>query len=328
MFHFVEVLRAIAVVLITNSHFKGVYPNDILSFGGGLGLALFYMISGYLLANVRNETTFRRWYLKKIMRLVVPLVIFKAIVWAIGVLEIKSWGSFVRHFVFPGSWFGASMIVFYALLFWFVKCVYRKYTEKSIYIAIGMLFMCYVLLFVSRLPLGLFSLETLKIHDTFSIETPYLITQCVWMICILMGVYIRKKVCAPDNTFNLRYLLGAVLNVLLFLIVKLLSQNAGRTNFEFLLAVSYIGFAYCLFIWAMSNEKLLGRIFETGIGKVIGLISKCSLEIYYVQTTIIVALRGSVFPINFILICVVIGVCAYTLHIVSQRIFDFCWRKH
>ena len=46
MIAFIEVSRAIATAFIANSHFKGVYPTDILSFRGGFGLALFYMISG------------------------------------------------------------------------------------------------------------------------------------------------------------------------------------------------------------------------------------------------------------------------------------------
>lgn len=36
MLHYIELLRAFATVLVANSHFKGVYPNDILSFGGGV----------------------------------------------------------------------------------------------------------------------------------------------------------------------------------------------------------------------------------------------------------------------------------------------------
>lgn len=39
LFSFVELLRAIATILITNSHFDGVYPLDI-SWGGCPGVAL------------------------------------------------------------------------------------------------------------------------------------------------------------------------------------------------------------------------------------------------------------------------------------------------
>ena len=41
MFHFIEILRFIAIAFVANSHFKGVYPNDILAFGGGADLRCF-----------------------------------------------------------------------------------------------------------------------------------------------------------------------------------------------------------------------------------------------------------------------------------------------
>lgn len=73
MIQFIEVLRAIATALIANSHFKGVYPTDLLSFGGGFGLALFYMISGFLLANIKRSTKFTEWYFKKVARLYISI---------------------------------------------------------------------------------------------------------------------------------------------------------------------------------------------------------------------------------------------------------------
>lgn len=64
MLSYIEFLRAFATVLVANSHFKGVYPNDIFSFGGGFGLGIFYLISGYLLANIKPNTSFPKWYSK------------------------------------------------------------------------------------------------------------------------------------------------------------------------------------------------------------------------------------------------------------------------
>lgn len=90
MFYFIEYLRAIATLLVANSHFKGVYPNDILSFGGGFGLALFYMISGFLLANIQNDTKLYKWYLPKLMRLYIPLFIVRIIEIIVGYREIVS----------------------------------------------------------------------------------------------------------------------------------------------------------------------------------------------------------------------------------------------
>ena len=104
MIQFIEVVRAIATMLIANSHFKGVYPADLLSFGGGFGLALFYMISGFLLANIKPNAKLTSWYTKKVVRLYIPLVILKLIEMLIGYLKIETVGQFFREFVFPASW--------------------------------------------------------------------------------------------------------------------------------------------------------------------------------------------------------------------------------
>ena len=98
MIQFIEVVRAIATMLIANSHFNGVYPTDLLSFGGGFGLALFYMISGFLLANIKPNAKLTSWYTKKVVRLYIPLVILKLIEMLIGYLKIETVGQFFREF--------------------------------------------------------------------------------------------------------------------------------------------------------------------------------------------------------------------------------------
>jgi len=42
MIYFITVLRAVAAILITNSHYGNVYPTRILSNGGLLGDVLFF----------------------------------------------------------------------------------------------------------------------------------------------------------------------------------------------------------------------------------------------------------------------------------------------
>lgn len=133
MIQFIEVVRAIATMLIANSHFKGVYPTDLLSFGGGFGLALFYMISGFLLANIKPNTELISWYAKKVARLYIPLVILKSIETVIGYLKIKTAGQLFREFVFPASWFGASMLILYLVYYGIVKFLYAKKGMPSIW---------------------------------------------------------------------------------------------------------------------------------------------------------------------------------------------------
>ena len=42
MFHFIVLIRALAAMIITNAHYTGVYPTDLIANGGLLGDVLFF----------------------------------------------------------------------------------------------------------------------------------------------------------------------------------------------------------------------------------------------------------------------------------------------
>lgn len=79
---FITVLRALAACLITNAHYTGVYPTDLIANGGLLGDVLFFAISGYCLFNVKKS--FPAWYGKRLVRVYPPVLIATAIYFLIG----------------------------------------------------------------------------------------------------------------------------------------------------------------------------------------------------------------------------------------------------
>lgn len=60
----------------------------MISFGGGL--ALFYMISGYVLVNINENSRFYVWYLKKVTRLYISLITLRLIEIVVEYIEIRS----------------------------------------------------------------------------------------------------------------------------------------------------------------------------------------------------------------------------------------------
>lgn len=54
IFLFIVLVRAIAAIVITNSHYTGVYPTDLIANGGLLGDVLFFAVSGYCLSNIKD----------------------------------------------------------------------------------------------------------------------------------------------------------------------------------------------------------------------------------------------------------------------------------
>ena len=55
MIFFITFLRAFAACIITNSHYTGVYPLEIIANGGLIGNVLFFAVSGYCLANIKTN---------------------------------------------------------------------------------------------------------------------------------------------------------------------------------------------------------------------------------------------------------------------------------
>ena len=55
MFEFVIYLKALATILITNSHFDTIYPISQLSMGGSIGNSIFFWVSGFCLSNIKRR---------------------------------------------------------------------------------------------------------------------------------------------------------------------------------------------------------------------------------------------------------------------------------
>lgn len=331
MIQFIEVVRAIATILIANSHFKGVYPTDLLSFGGGFGLALFYMISGFLLANIKTNTKLTSWYTKKVVRLYIPLVILKLIELVIGYLEIETVGQFFKEFIFPASWFGASMLILYLVYYWIVKFLYAKKGMLSIWLIDILIIISFLVMFITKSKVGMFSLETLQIADSFGIETPYIVSLPIWLISMMVGFQLRKQY---DNLKTKQkeqkkwlYIGGILIFMLAFFVVKLFEKRSVETLLTIFLPIVYVGFAYCIFCFFRELEENVQKFPDNVIKQLVFLVSSCSLEIYYIQFPWIHLFRNYVFPLNWVFIVSVTIVSGYVLHRISNIIFDMFMRK-
>ena len=323
MFYFIEWLRAAAAILVANSHFKGVYPNDILSFGGGFGLGLFYMISGFLLANISGDAKFGKWYLPKLVRLYVPLVIAKAVCVLAGTTAIPSFAGFVQEFIFPGTWFSASMVLMYPIYFCLVKYVFRNRSVAAPAVTAALLAVCYCVLFISKAPIASFSLMTLRFENDYSIKIPFVVTQCVWLFCMVAGYTVRK------TGLKIRRRTGWIavfaVSVLSFLVLKLATRGGRNPGFQIFFGLVYAAFAFSLFMLFQDQESFFAKWQKGAAGKLIGVISACSLEMYYVQFAWIEVLKGIPFPVNLVLLFVSIIASAWALHwlsgIIMKRLF-------
>ena len=103
------------------------------------------------------------------------------------------------------------------------------------------------------------------------------------MFCMLLGLHIRKsRIYTGKGYRQWMQLFASMACVVLFLIIRILTERGISDNIEILLAPVYIGFAYFMFSFFMGYEERCETFLITMPGKLVELMSICSLEIYYV----------------------------------------------
>ena len=121
-FLFIVLIRALAALVITNSHYTGVYPTDLIANGGLLGDVLFFSVSGFCLASTKGS--FGKWYLRRFVRVYIPTWVMTIIYMLLGAYVVTGIKDVVNFFVWPTHWhFVASIILLYIPLFFVSKYV-------------------------------------------------------------------------------------------------------------------------------------------------------------------------------------------------------------
>lgn len=299
---FLNLLRAFAVVLITHAHTEGVWPVDIHG-GKALGNALFFMISGFLL-HVNHDSRFLTWYSQKLIRLYVPLTlvqIFLIFIHPERINSVLKWIG-VEHY-----WFVPAIALLYIFMYFILK-----YRADKIPRYIWGAIVCYFLLYIYYYATS----------DSFDADGHFLLRTTLGMIEISMGAWLRVRL---DGRRLIKHpLCKGILACLCYGIAMIggkLQINVFYLG-QFLQHTSAIAFAVCMMDWGRQNEDKIRHFLEdTKTGRlVIQRISALSLEIYLVQLPLMADFKKLVFPINLIIIILLIGVCAVILQKLSRNI--------
>lgn len=123
MFEFINYLKLIATVLITNSHFGNIWPVSAMASGGLLGNIIFFAVSGFLLFNIKDN--FPKWFCKRFMRVYPAMAVFTLFAVAIGQYSMNGFDKAFRLFVYPTN---------YVFLVWLLVCYCIYYAIMYIYI--------------------------------------------------------------------------------------------------------------------------------------------------------------------------------------------------
>lgn len=91
MITFITWLKGLAAMLITNAHYTGIYPSDLIANGGLIGDIVFFCVSGYCLTNLR--TGFFKWYGKRLSRILPTVILITAVYSIIGQYNFSVYAS-------------------------------------------------------------------------------------------------------------------------------------------------------------------------------------------------------------------------------------------
>ncbi|WCM14580.1 acyltransferase family protein [Priestia filamentosa] len=305
MIFFITVLRALAALLITNAHYVGVYPIEIIANGGLLGDVIFFGVSGFCLVNIKQG--FFQWYRKRVIRIYPTVWLITTIYILLGFYSLKYW-SLAEYYFYPTYYhFVGSIIVLYIAFYVVVK-------TKVLLNNIPRLMVC---LFMIELIIYIFIYDKSTYHiDT--VREPMI--RFLFFQSMLLGAYFRINKERFMDSNRIMNWVALLLTFIAYFGSKLTFVKFDQlSDYQIINQVILIGLLYFVFKSFAGIDTRLEKL-PNKIKGIIAFVSSITLEIYMVQYVIIPKFSTIVFPLNWIVITFVIVLSAYLLHVISQAI--------
>lgn len=314
MVYFISVLRALAACLITNAHYEGIYPSDIIANGGLIGDIVFFAISGFCLYDIKNPLTvkgFASWYWKRLWRIVPPVWIITTIYMLLGFYKVDGPTGFVWWYLYPTYYhFVASIIVLYIPFFFLMKIKMLRNNLPKVMIGIAIVWFAAYLVFYDK-----------SYYHIDSVYEPMI--RFLFMESMLLGAWFRSNDGKLRNKRNSWHLIATAVLFFLYFISKLaFSKFSGISSLQIINQVIIFVLLFFIFRAFCGFDKQLEKLPQI-IKSCIGFVSKITLEVYVVQYVIIDVIRslGLFFPVNWLLITASILVSAFILHKCCEWIY-------
>ena len=309
MIIFITVLRALAALIITNSHYTGIYPTDLIANGGLLGDVIFFAVSGFCLYNIKLG--FGKWYLRRIVRVYPAPIIITAVYMLIGLYArpqvIK---DFLWWFIYPTNYhFVASIVVLY-IPFYIVAKV-KKLRENIPYIMLGV-FIVYLIVYLTIYDRSYYHID--KVREPM--------IRFLFFEAMLMGGWFREQYNKIKNKVRMAdWIMFAVLFVIYFVSKMVFVKYSSLSNYQIInQAVLVVLLYFVMRCFAGIDNKL--EAMPKPLKSIFQYLSDITLEIYVVQYALIDLIKslGLKFPVNWLLLTAAILITATLLHIVVKMI--------
>jgi hypothetical protein len=289
------IIKFFATILITNSHYDSIYPIRSLATGGSIGNSLFFMVSGYCLFK-SNLPPFLEWYKKRILRIYPSLWILMVVNLLLRSDELNI-HTIIFKFIFPTNhWFISAIVIFYIAYYFIIKSNSPKF-----------LLVIFILLFIPYFYMYLNYLDT----TVWVIEGNGLFKWIFYFQIMLLGGIIKTN----KNKLTFKTKKDSIILIMfLFLYFGFkyeIDTNRISMQLQFIIHITTYFITYYIYKFACS--RFIQGIYtkKAFIENIIVQLSGLTLEIYIVQGSIINLFHELMFPINFIIVTLVIILLAY-----------------
>jgi peptidoglycan/LPS O-acetylase OafA/YrhL len=306
-----DVLRALAIVLVTNSHLDAIYPDARASTGGAFGNALFFFVSGYGLAlGIGPSTAFGGWMMRRLVRIYLPLWTIVGLVAWIAPAHVARHGMpWAQTLLWPTwYWFVSAIVLFYPAFF----VLARLSAVRGFVLVAAALVPLYAWLYLGGLDLGADSLEAGRFKWIFYAQV------------MLMGGWFARQPVRPLPRPGLWLFAGTVG----FVAFKLAAPTLGLMAWQWVLHVAVATFTVSLFFvvsaWCERPSGERWKPAATFVGSF-------AFEVYLVQELFHhdPRLIGLGFPFSFVafwLLCLTSAWLLFQLHRTGRRVLLAWWR--
>ena len=308
----IDILKFVAAVVITNSHMESLYGDyRALATGGAIGDVLFFFASGFTLFLGRMGR-FDNWYKRRINRIYPTVFAWAALAAACFGLH----NDMVYTLIHGGGWFVTCIMIYYVVLY-VVRWLMMGHLKLAFLLAAGVVIVWYV---VMAPPFG------------FNIYGATYFKWGHYFLFMLLGAMmgVSKRTWRFSFAKDGMKLLGCIVTYYGMLIVA--RRVAMLQHLELASLVPLLGVAY--YMYKLCNSAPMKRLYYNRYtGAVIRFVGGLCLEIYLVQSVLFTTRMNHLFPLNLLIMFLIIVAVAYVLRCLARvfqqtfRTEDYQWRE-
>lgn len=308
MYQFIIILRAIACLLITNSHQEDIYPIRILASGGLLGDVIFFAISGYLLYSLKQQH-FVPWYTKRLRRVYPAVWLTAGIFIVTKVYGSISFRRFLALMFYPTHYhFVASILVLYIVFFFVMKFMNRDPQKASRRLG-----------YVALATAAIYFLAFYTVFDRSYYHIDSVNSKMIWplfLLSMMIGAHFRIH---EEKYLNkggfLPWLACAGCAVLYFGTKFGASRGIIPPSVQWINQVTLLILLVCVFRCFIGIENIITKL-PSAVKAPFEFIASIAFELYLAQAVIIPTFNPGkdVFPYNLLVTLSITLLCAWLVH--------------